>query len=79
MTKRSSYLIGRKSVIIVVIIIAVIVSSYYIVWSITKPSPFVTNSGKLLDKFGILAIYPTKLGGVWPIPKVMGYSIPNPI
>ena len=60
MTKRSSYLIGRKSVIIV---IAVIVSSYYIVWSITKPSPFVTNSGKLLDEFGILAMYPTKLGG----------------
>ncbi|MGA8483322.1 MAG: hypothetical protein WB706_02900, partial [Nitrososphaeraceae archaeon] len=60
MTKRSSYLIGRKNVIIVGIIIAVIVSSYYFVWSITKPSLFVTNSGKLLDKFGILEIYPTK-------------------
>ena len=63
MTKRSSYLIGRKGVIIVGIIIAVTVSSYYFVWSITKPSPFVTNSGKLLDEFGILAMYPTKLGG----------------
>jgi hypothetical protein len=63
MTKRSSYLIGRKNVIIVGIIIVVIVSSYYIVWSITKPFLFVTNSGKLLDKFGILEIYPTKSGG----------------
>ena len=75
MTKRSSYLIGRKSVIIVVIIIAVIVSSYYIVWSITKPSPIVTNSGMLLDKFGILAIYPTKLGGRgWDIQSQIQYN-----